>query len=116
MKQVQVRCWKESICGPDASPGDIVFISSTEGHLGYDFYQCAECGEIYARSLMSIMYAKSDPFENVACVTCSRMLSQSLHSYPENYLKKDGTIGQFEVSYKILSDEASIVLEFYGFH
>jgi uncharacterized protein (UPF0248 family) len=116
LKKLGVRCWEEFICGPDSTPGDKIYIPFVDGHLGYSFLQCAGCGEIYARSVANEMYAKSSPFESVACVTCKRELSESLYPYPEQYLKKDGSIGQFEVSYKMLTDEASIVLEFYRIH
>jgi len=101
------------LCGPNSTLGENVYIASSEAHMGYRFVQCSRCGEIYAISISNETYMDSSCLDELSCATCRCRLAESLHDYPEQYLKKDGTIGLLDIYSIDIDDEHSVLRDFY---
>ena len=72
MKKVKVRCWKIS-----SVPGEELFITYPEGHMGHELIICLKCGQVYAAEVSVQLYVKplEEQLKQYYCVKCGDITS-----------------------------------------
>ena len=118
MKKISVRCWKIEANSLEPGFSEDLFVTYPEGNNGHDLITCTNCGEIYAVTVVTEVYAGpplAEKVKEINCVGCKVGLDNNYAPYPETFFD-NGTLRSYQRDSTIPSDETSILKEFWGLY
>ena len=107
IKKEKFSCWR-------VGKNNELLITYPESEIGHDLISCSNCGHIYSVNVAKRLYSDIDInnlLESFRCLNCNSVLADNWLEYPENFVRKDGSIGRYRRSRKIPDENDSVVVE-----
>jgi len=114
MKTVKTHVWELEQIDPVTNECTYIFYTMFENGYGFDLLICLSCGTVYGADVVHELYVPIERekfLKEALCYKCGKCLAETVESYPEFYIDKNGVVRHWERPNYYPDDKQSVIRE-----